>query len=125
MISFSNKGNFDKTSKFLNKISKINIKNLLDKYGQLGVNALSSATPISSGETAKSWGYYLTISSKSSTITWTNSHVVDGLPIAILIQYGHGTRNGGYVEGVDFINPALKHLFDNLAEEAWKEITRQ
>ena len=125
MISFIQKGNFDKTSKFLNKISKINIRNLLDKYGQLGVNALSSATPISSGETAKSWDYYLTINDKSSTITWTNSHIVDGLPIAILIQYGHGTRNGGYVEGVDFINPALKHLFDNLAEEAWKEITRQ
>lgn len=95
---------------------------VLDRYAQAGVLALQSATPVESGETAYSWDYKITQKGSTFKITWTNSHVVDGIPIAILIQYGHATRNGGYVEGKDYINPALKPIFDKIAEEAWKEV---
>jgi hypothetical protein len=96
---------------------------IFEKYGNKGVAVLSEATPVESGETAKSWGYKIKRTSKGVTITWTNSHIVDDVPIAIILQYGHGTRNGGYVQGRDYINPSIKPIFDQLIEDIWKEVT--
>lgn len=97
---------------------------ILDKYGQAGVNALSAATPIDSGATASSWYYEITESKGNYTITWSNSNVADGVPIVILIQYGHATKNGGYVQGIDFINPTLKPMFKKIADDAWMEVIK-
>lgn len=124
MISFSEKGDFKKTRKWLEKSSKLDLEKILDKYGKLGVEALSSATPKDSGETANSWGYEISTGSKSSSITWTNSNIENGFPVAIMLQYGHGTGNGGYVSGRDYINPAIRDIFESLAKEAWREVTR-
>jgi hypothetical protein len=122
MIRFRHRGNFNNTERFFNKAPKMNYKHILEKYAVSGVKALSSATPIDSGITKDSWDYKISISSKISTITWTNSNIVNGVPIAVILQYGHGTRNGGYVKGRDYINPAIKPIFDKLAEDAWKEV---
>lgn len=124
MIVLTYKGNLKKTSDFLENAKKFNPKTILERYAQQGVQALMSATPTDSGKTANSWGYEITIATGSYSITWTNSNLVDGVPLVILLHYGHGTRNGGYVEGRDFINPALRPIFDSLADAAWKEITR-
>ena len=124
MIVIRQKGNFDNTEKFLNNAGKTNYLSILNKYGRQGVDALSSATPMDSGLTASSWSYEIRTYGKNYTINWTNSNVVDGVPIAILIQYGHGTSNGGYVQGRDYINPALRQIFDQMADEVWKEVTR-
>jgi len=97
--------------------------NNLDRYGQAGVDALSSATPLDSGETASSWGYRIKKRKNSVVIEWTNSNVVDGVPIAVILQYGHGTRNGGYVQGRDYINPAIRSIFDQIAADVWKEVS--
>lgn len=123
MITIKQRGNFHKTEKFLTRAEKFQYKRVLDSYGQEGVNALAMATPVDSGTTANSWGYTISISKSSSSIFWTNSHREGGSPVAILIQYGHGTRNGGFVEGVDYINPALRPIFDRIADQAWKELT--
>lgn len=96
--------------------------NVLNKYGQRGVEALSHATPVDTGKTAASWSYEIQESDNSIEIIWSNSNVNKGLNIAILLQYGHGTRNGGYVVGRDYINPALQPLFDELADKAWEEV---
>ena len=124
MISFRPKGDFTKTSRFLERaMEKIKL-GTLDKYGKEGVAALSSATPVDTGLTAKSW-YYKIIQKKGSiSITFGNSNVQNGEVIAILLQYGHGTRQGGYVQGRDYINPAIKPVFDKLANEAWREVTK-
>lgn len=122
MITFKQTGNFSKTKRFLDKNKTLQYRYILERYAQAGVLALQSATPIESGETAASWDYIITQKGTTLKITWTNSHVVDGVPIAILIQYGHATRNGGYVQGKDYINPALKPIFDRIAEDAWKEV---
>lgn len=124
MIVFKQKGNLKKTSEFMVRSLKMKPKEILEKYALEGTKALASATPIDSGETARAWGYEITEGKGSYTISWTNSNIVDGVSIAILIQYGHGTRNGGYVKGRDYINPALKSIFNDLANDAWKEITR-
>ena len=97
---------------------------LLKKYGDLGVAALSANTPLRTGETASSWGYDIEVSSGQSKIIFTNSHINKGVNIAIILQYGHGTGTGGYVEGRDYINPAIQPIFDGIAEAAWKEVTR-
>ena len=123
MITFVHKGNFKNTEEFLKRNKKIQIMKILQSYGQLGVEALADNTPVDSGETAKSWSYEIVEDSEGYRIFWRNSHVNKGLPIAILIQYGHGTGTGGYVEGRDFINPALRPVFDNMADAAWKEVT--
>lgn len=126
MISFKQYGDFNKIEKLFSKtkgLENVQIR-LLNKYGKEGVRALSAATPIDSGETASSWSYEIRNSRGSISIQWNNSHIVNGVPIAIILQYGHGTRNGGYVEGRDYINPALKPIFDKMANEAWKELTR-
>ncbi len=123
MISVKTKGDFKNTEKFLDRAKRINLRNILNRYGVIGVNALAAATPIDTGKTASSWGYYLEISDESSSIIWTNSNVNKGVNIAIILQYGHGTRNGGYVRGRDYINPALAPIFEDLASDAWKEVT--
>lgn len=98
------------------------MRRVAEKYANEGVNALSSATPVDTGLTAKSWDYEISNTDTSTTIYWKNSNVVNGVPIAVLIQYGHGTKNGGYVEGIDYINPALRPIFEKMAQDAWKEV---
>lgn len=124
MISFRQKGDFSKTIRFLEKAKQpINISNL-DKFGREGVAALSSMTPVDSGKTANSWYYEISNNKSSITIAFKNSNIQNGIPVAILIQYGHATRNGGYVRGIDFINPAIKPIFDKIADAAWREVNK-
>ena len=123
LISFKHKGDFSKTERFLNKIKGREYLNILEKYGQLGVEALSESTPGDSGKTASSWTYEIERSSSSTTISWLNTNVNQGVNIAIILQYGHGTGTGGYVVGIDYVNPAMKPVFEKIAEEAWKEVT--
>ena len=122
VIKFYHKGNFTKATKFFNNLLNRKYLNKLDVYGQMGVEALQAATPQDSGETARSWSYEITQDKNRATITWTNSNIVNHVNIAIIIQYGHATRNGGWVEGRDYINPALQPLFDQMAEEVWGEV---
>lgn len=124
MISIKHKGNFKNTEKFLSNATKTRYLDILDRYGKEGVAALASATPVDSGETAQAWGYKIFRNSSGYTLEFTNSHVVSGVPIAIILQYGHATRNGGHVEGRDYINPAIQPIFDRLAQESWREVTR-
>ena len=126
MIRFQSSGDFKNTIKFLNKISDNEyLAKKLNAYGDTGVQLLSAATPVDTGLTADSWGYQTKIGDGFVSITWTNSHTTpNGIPIVILLQYGHGTRNGGYVQGRDFINPAIQPLFDRMVEELWKEVTK-
>ena len=123
MITFSHKGDFSRTNRFLEKALNVIKLGELDKYGRQGVEALSAATPIDTGNTAKSWDYKIIRDRGSVSISWYNTNVNDGVNIAVILQYGHGTRNGGYVKGRDYINPAMRPLFDEIAESAWKEIT--
>lgn len=123
MISFRQKGDFRKTENFLKKSLGQNYMSVLEKYAKFGVEQLAAYTPKESGTTAASWGYEITQNRDQVSIIWTNSHVNKGVNIAIILQYGHATRNGGYVVGTDYINPALKPIFDSLAEAAWKEVT--
>ena len=123
MVIVKQKGDFSKTEKFLNIISKKLYYRNLQKYAEQGVAALASATPVDSGTTANSWNYEIRQTKNSVSIYWTNSNVNKGVPIAIIIQYGHGTRNGGYVQGRDYINPAMRPIFDKIAENVWKEVT--
>lgn len=122
MVIVKQKGDFSKTEKFLNSISKKQYYRNLQKYAEQGVAALASATPIDSGTTANSWDYEIRQTKNSVSIYWTNSNVNKGVPIAVIIQYGHGTRNGGYVQGRDYINPAMRPIFDKIAENVWKEV---
>lgn len=124
MISFRSKGDFKKTEEFLKKSLGRKYRAVLEKYGQKGVLALTAATPIDTGLTAASWDYEITQNESGLSVVWSNTNVRKGYcNIAIILQYGHGTRNGGYVEGRDYINPALKPIFDDLADAAWKEVT--
>lgn len=122
-ISFSSKGSFDKTDRFLQKMSRGEIFSLLEGYAKDGVAALAAATPKDTGGTSALWDYKISRSLGRTTITWTNSHVVNGVPIAIILQYGHGTGTGGYIAGRDYINPAIKPVFDNIANSTWKAVT--
>lgn len=122
MISFESKGNFNKTEQFLKNIVGKKYTNILRKYAEQGVHALASATPKDTGETAASWSYEIVQEGNSLCIYWTNSHLEKGVNIAVILQYGHGTRTGGYVQGRDYINPAMRPTFDNLANAAWKEV---
>jgi len=124
MIKLSHRGSFKNSENFLTKVQKIRVKSVLDKYGRRGVAELAKATPIDTGNTASLWSFDIYVSNTRFSISWKNSNVNNGVPVAILLQYGHGTRNGGYVQGRDYINPTLKPIFDNLADEAWKEITK-
>lgn len=122
-ITFRHKGGFSKTEKFFNSLLKLDYLNVLERYGKAGVAALAAATPKDSGLTAASWDYEITHNGKETTIAFTNSNVSNGVNIAIILQYGHGTRNGGYVAGRDYINPAIQPIFDKMANEAWREVT--
>ncbi|QED11529.1 minor tail protein [Arthrobacter phage Qui] len=121
-ISFSSRGSFKKAENFLAKMSRRELFNLLDGYAKEGVTALAAATPIDSGETSASWEYEISRSRGRTSIRWTNSHVVNGVPIAIILQYGHGTGTGGYVQGRDYINPTIKPIFDKIANNTWKAV---
>ena len=123
MISFRQKGDFSKLTSFLERAKESVKLGDLDKYGKAGVAALSSATPIDSGKTAISWSYEIINKNGSAEIVFKNSNIQNGVPIAIILQYGHGTKNGGWVQGRDYINPAIRPIFDNLANEAWKGVT--
>lgn len=124
MISIKSKGSFKNFDKFVNHMLKHDYEKVIDKYARMGVKALVEATPIDSGETAKSWDYEIHYTKGRTKIIWTNSNITKhGTPIAILIQYGHYTKSGAFVQGIDFINPALKPVFSKLAEEIWKEVT--
>ena len=124
MISFRQKGDFSKLTSFLEKAKEAVKLGDLDKYGREGVAALASATPIDSGLTADSWYYKITNKNGSASITFYNSNIQNGCTIAIILQYGHGTKNGGWVEGRDYINPAIQPIFDEIAENAWREVTK-
>ena len=124
MITFRQKGDFSKLSRYLEKVKEAAKVGILDKYGQAGVAALSSATPVESGLTAQSWYYEIEHTKSSAVIRFLNSNVNKGVPIAIILQYGHGTGTGGWVEGRDYINPAIQPIFDNIAKDAWKEVTK-
>lgn len=124
MIIIKHKGNFNNTEKFLKRAKQLNVKRILEEYGKEGVKALSSATPVNTGLTANSWDYKVEISNGSYTLSWINTNVVNGVPIAIILQYGHATKNGGYIQGRDYINPAIQPIFDKIAEQVWKEVTR-
>lgn len=124
MIKFRQKGDFSKLTHYLEKVKEIVKLGDLDKYGREGVAALASATPVDTGLTASSWRYEIQHGNDSVSIAFYNDNIQNGVPIAIILQYGHGTRNGGYVQGVDYINPAIKPIFDKITEDAWKEVTR-
>lgn len=122
MIKFRLRGDFNNTEKFLEGAKKMNIRGILARHASEGVIALRSATPKDTGETADSWDYEIMSNRGGYTITWTNSNLVDGVPVVILLQYGHGTRSGTFVEGRDFINPAMRPIFERIAENIWKEV---
>jgi hypothetical protein len=123
MISFKQKGDFRKFTRYLENVKEAARVGILDKYGAEGVQALSAATPVDSGKTASSWYYEIRRSEGSVRLEFLNSHINDGVPIAIILQLGHGTNNGGWVEGRDYINPAIRPIFDKIVENAWREVT--
>ena len=125
MISFRHKGDFSKSTRYLERVKHAVRLSDLDKYGREGVAALASATPVDSGTTANSWYYEVTYSNSGVTITFKNSNIQNGIPIAIILQYGHGTGTGGWVEGRDYINPAVRPVFDRIVNEAWREVTKR
>lgn len=124
MITFRQKGDFSKLNRYLERVKEVVKMGDLDKYGRAGVEALASATPIDSGETAASWYYTIDRTQGSATISFHNSHINEGVPIAIILQYGHGTGTGGWVEGIDYINPAIRPIFEEIANNAWEEVTK-
>lgn len=122
MISFRQQGDFSNLTKLFERIKGKLHLSMLDKYGKLGVDALKSATPTETGKTAESWSYEIKNNGSSAVISFINTNINKGVNIAIILQYGHGTGTGGYVEGRDYINPAIQPVFDELANEAWKEV---
>ena len=124
MITFRQKGDFSKLTRYLEKVKSVVKLSNLDKYGKEGVAALASATPVDTGLTASSWSYEIKHQNGRVSITFKNSNIQNGVPIAIILQYGHGTRNGGWVQGRDYINPAIQPIFDKIANEAWREVTK-
>lgn len=123
MIRVTHKGDFKKTERFLKRAKDLEAFKILEKYAKAGVDALSSSTPVRSGKTASSWDYEVHASKNSYEIVWTNSNINKGVNIAVIIQLGHGTGTGGYVQGIDYINPAMKPVFDQIADGVWKEVT--
>ena len=122
MFTVKSRGDFKKTEKFLREMSKRRIKKILQEKGQLGIEALESATPRESGITAGSWQFDVVVKGGTYSLVWSNSHLINGVPLAILLQYGHGTGTGGYVEGRDFINSAIRPIFDRIADDVWKMV---
>jgi hypothetical protein len=124
MITFRHKGDFTRTTRFLERAKHVVRLADLDRFGREGVAALASATPVDSGLTASSWYYEITYTKSGAKIAFYNSNIQNGVPIAIILQYGHGTGTGGWVEGRDYINPAIQPIFDRIVDEAWREVTR-
>ena len=122
MIQIKTSGDFSRTFKFLEKMKKLKIEKILQKHAAKGVAALADATPVDSGLTASSWSYTIKVSGESATIYWENNNINKGVNIAVILQYGHGTGTGGYVQGRDYINPAMRPIFDQIANEAWMEV---
>ena len=124
MITIESQGDWKLTRNWFDRMTKLDLALIMNQFGKEGVSALKAATPSRSGETAASWNYEVTRKGNNWKITWSNSNVNKGANIAVLIQYGHGTRNGGYVVGRDYINPAIRPVFDKIAAKAWKEVTK-
>lgn len=124
MVRFSQKGDFSKLTGYFERLKEVVKLGDLDKYGQEGVAALASATPIDSGLTANSWDYEIENRNGSIKIGFYNSNIQNGVPIAIILQYGHGTRNGGWVQGRDYISPSIQPIFDKIANDAWRGVTK-
>ena len=124
MISFRQKGDFSKLNRYLERVKESAKIGVLDKYGREGVAALASATPVETGKTANSWYYEIKRQNGSVSIEFKNSNIKDGIPIAVILQYGHGTGTGGWVQGRDYINPAIQPIFDKIADSACKEVTK-
>jgi hypothetical protein len=123
MVSFSSSGSFDKTERFLRAMQKLEVEKIVKAAAQRGVTALARATPRDSGLASTSWGYVIENKRGSIMIGWTNKDVENGFPVALMIQYGHGTGTGGYVQGKDYINPAMRPIFDEIADTVWKAVT--
>lgn len=123
MLTFSQSGDFGNTERFLKNVANDSFFANLDSYGKAGVQALADNTPRDSGETAQSWGYKVIRSRTNPGIEWYNTNVNDGTSVAILIQYGHATKSGGYISGRDYINPVIRPIFDKIAEDIWKKVT--
>lgn len=123
MITLSSKGDFRNTDRFLKRMARGDIYKSLSQYGAEGVRALASATPVDTGLSSASWSFEVEVTKRSASITWLNHNIENGFPVAVMLQYGHGTGTGGYVQGRDYINPALKPIFDRIAEGVWKEVT--
>lgn len=124
MITFRQKGDFSKLNRYFERVKEVVNMGDLDKYGREGVAALASATPVDTGLTASSWSYKIARDRDQVRLEFHNSNIQNGVPIAVILQYGHGTGTGGWVEGRDYINPAVRPLFDKIADEAWKEVTK-
>lgn len=122
MITIKQKGDFSKTTSFLKNASKIDHTRILTRYGIMGVNALSAATPKDTGKTSSSWSYEITTKNGKTNLIWSNSNMAGDVPVVILLQYGHALNDGRFISGYDFINPALQDLFSNMANDAWKEV---
>jgi hypothetical protein len=122
MIGIKTSGSFDRTLNALNRLTNGQVYAELDRYGKMGVEALSQNTPVDTGKTAASWSFITSVRKGKYTIEWHNSNVVDGVPIAIIIQYGHATRNGGFISGLDYINPALRPVFENIVSDIWRKV---
>nr|DAV53763.1 MAG TPA: type I neck protein [Caudoviricetes sp.] len=124
MITFRQRGDFSKLTNFMERAKEAVHLGNLDEYGQEGVAALASATPVDTGQTANSWHYKIEQKNGSVSIGFYNTNIQNGVPIAIILQYGHATRNGGWVQGRDYINPAIQPIFDKIADTAWREVTK-
>lgn len=123
MITLTSSGSFSNLERFLDKAEKLDIRSVLEAGGKMGVDALSNATPVDSGLARTSWSYEVQITAAGYSLVWTNDNVENGFPVVIMLQYGHGTGTGGYVRGRDFINPAIKPVFDKIANDIWKAVT--
>lgn len=124
MITFHSKGDFSKTSKFLKRNIRMDYNGVLDRYGKMGVDALASVTPADSGATAASWDYRIVRAGDSVSIEFINTYQPNGFPVAIMLRFGHGTGTGGYVQGRDYISPVIQPIFDKMADDVWKEVTK-
>lgn len=124
VVTVKIKSDLPKLKRLLDKMNNSNVQRIFDKYGQIGVEELSAATPVDSGVTASCWSYEVHHDSNSVSLQFFNSNENKGVPIAVILQYGHGTGTGGWVQGRDYINPALRPVFDRLAEEVWREVSR-
>lgn len=124
-ISFESTGSFKNTESLLQRMSKANIASVLERYGAMGTAALRSATPVDTGATAASWFHKVSRNGGGWQLSWHNQNGSSGAPIAIMLQYGHGTGTGGYVAGRDYINPAIQPIFDKIADDVWREVTRK